>query len=195
MFTVAALHQWAHDEPPALDTKCVVTAEAWINEVMRPVSVGGPLPCVSSLPLSLSSSAHGRKINDGLELRSQFLQSSTPEDVKPVYGKSYPRLLALKTKMDPEGFFCHSMFPRPHAPDEWGQLPPLTQARMRRAHAETERLRGKGKAGGSGGGRGGPGEGDGEGGEGEGRQGEEAGSEEDKMEVELKGTEVVAEAS
>lgn len=122
-------------------------------------------------------------ISGVLELILQFLQSSTPEDVKPVYGKSYPRLLALKTKMDPEGFFCHSMFPRPHAPDEWGQLPPLTQARMRRAHAETERLRGKGKAGGSGGGRGGPGEG--EGGEGE----------EEKMEVELKGTEVIAEAS
>lgn len=59
----------------------------------------------------------------------------------PVYGKSYNRLLALKKKMDPEGFFCHSMFPRPHAPDEWDQLPPLTQARMRRAQAETERLR------------------------------------------------------
>lgn len=132
---------------------------------------------------SFPPTAHGRMISGVLELILQFLQSSTPEDVKPVYGKSYPRLLALKTKMDPEGFFCHSMFPRPHAPDEWGQLPPLTQARMRRAHAETERLRGKGKAGGSGGGRGGPGEG--EGGEGE----------EEKMEVELKGTEVVAEAS
>lgn len=43
--------------------------------------------------------------------------------------------------MDPEGFFCHTMFPRPHAPDEWDQLPPLTQARMRRAQAETERIR------------------------------------------------------
>jgi hypothetical protein len=59
----------------------------------------------------------------------------------PVYGKSYNRLLALKKKIDPEGFFCHSMFPGPHAPDEWDQLPPLTQARMRRAQAETERLR------------------------------------------------------
>lgn len=46
MFTVAALHQWAHDEPPALDTKCVIDAEEWINGIMKPVSVGGPLPCV-----------------------------------------------------------------------------------------------------------------------------------------------------
>lgn len=53
MFTVAALHQWAHDEPPALDTKCVVTAEAWINEVIHPVSIGGPLPCVSFSHTSL----------------------------------------------------------------------------------------------------------------------------------------------
>lgn len=47
MFTVAALHQWAHDEPPALDTRCVTTAEEWINEVIKPSSTGGPLPCVS----------------------------------------------------------------------------------------------------------------------------------------------------
>lgn len=45
-FTVAALHQWQHDEPPELDTKCVTTAEEWINEVIKPLSTGGPLPCV-----------------------------------------------------------------------------------------------------------------------------------------------------
>jgi hypothetical protein len=52
-FTVAALHQWGHSEPPPEDTKCVTTAEDWINEVIHPNSPGGPLPCVSR---SLSSS-------------------------------------------------------------------------------------------------------------------------------------------
>ena len=46
-FTVAALHQWSHTEPPVLDTRCVTTAEEWINEVIHPHSPGGPLPCVS----------------------------------------------------------------------------------------------------------------------------------------------------
>jgi hypothetical protein len=64
----------------------------------------------------------------------------------PVYGSNYPRLAALKEKMDPEGFFCHSMFPRPHAPDEWDQLPPLTQERVRRDHEIKDRLKAKGKA-------------------------------------------------
>jgi hypothetical protein len=51
-FTVAALHQWSHTEPPPLDTKCVVSAEEWINEVIQPNSAGGPLPCVSIMPES-----------------------------------------------------------------------------------------------------------------------------------------------
>ena len=51
-FTVAALHQWSQDEPPALDTQCVTTAEEWINEVIRPNSTGGPLPCVCHVRLS-----------------------------------------------------------------------------------------------------------------------------------------------
>ena len=46
-FTVAALHQWSHDEPPDLDERCVKTAEMWINEVIHKNSPGGPLPCVS----------------------------------------------------------------------------------------------------------------------------------------------------
>lgn len=46
-FTVAALHQWAHDETPIEDTRCVTTAEEWIAEVIHPNSPGGPLPCVS----------------------------------------------------------------------------------------------------------------------------------------------------
>lgn len=49
-FTVAALHQWSHTEPPPLDTKCVVSAEEWINEVIQPNSAGGPLPCVRRDP-------------------------------------------------------------------------------------------------------------------------------------------------
>ena len=77
------------------------------------------------------------------KLTDQFLQSAIPEDVQPVYGKNYHRLLALKKKIDPQGFFCHSMFPRPNAPDEWDQLPPLTQARMRRAKEEEKRVQAK----------------------------------------------------
>ena len=45
-FTVAALHQWSHNETPIEDTRCVTTAEEWINEVIHPNSPGGPLPCV-----------------------------------------------------------------------------------------------------------------------------------------------------
>lgn len=60
----------------------------------------------------------------------------------PVYGSSYPRLLALKEKFDPLGFFCHSMFPRPNAPDEWDQLPPITQAKIRQQQADKRALAG-----------------------------------------------------
>ena len=45
-FTVAALHQWGHTEPPLLDTRCMTTAEEWIIEVIHPRSPGGPIPCV-----------------------------------------------------------------------------------------------------------------------------------------------------
>ncbi|WWC70851.1 uncharacterized protein I206_104803 [Kwoniella pini CBS 10737] len=85
-FTVAALHQWSHNETPIEDTRCVTTAEEWINEVIHPNSPGGPLPC--------------------------FLQSSTSSAVAAVYGESFPRLRSLKKKIDPENFFCHAMWPQ-----------------------------------------------------------------------------------
>ncbi|WRT67877.1 uncharacterized protein IL334_004851 [Kwoniella shivajii] len=85
-FTVAALHQWSHTEAPVEDTRCVTTAEDWINEVIHPNSPGGPLPC--------------------------FLQSSTSSSVAAVYGESYPRLRNLKKRLDPTNFFCHTMWPQ-----------------------------------------------------------------------------------
>ncbi|WWD18528.1 hypothetical protein CI109_102981 [Kwoniella shandongensis] len=86
-FTVAALHQWSHTEAPEEDTRCVTTAEDWINEVISPNSPGGPLPC--------------------------FLQSSKLEDVIGVYGQqNYDRLKALKAVVDPDNFFRHAMWPR-----------------------------------------------------------------------------------
>ncbi|KAK8858637.1 hypothetical protein IAR55_002866 [Kwoniella newhampshirensis] len=92
-FTVAALHQWSHTEAPAEDTRCVTTAEDWINEVISPNSPGGPLPC--------------------------FLQSSKLEDVIGVYGqKNYERLKALKEVVDPNNFFRHAMWPRPDGEDD-----------------------------------------------------------------------------
>ncbi|WVW84786.1 hypothetical protein I302_106821 [Kwoniella bestiolae CBS 10118] len=85
-FTVAALHQWSHNESPVDDTRCVTTAEEWINEVIHPNSPGGPLPC--------------------------FLQSSLSSSVSAVYGESFPRLRSLKKKLDPSNFFCHAMWPQ-----------------------------------------------------------------------------------
>lgn len=95
-FTVAALHQWTHDEPRYLDNRCVTTAEEWINEVIHPNSPGGPLPC--------------------------FLQSATEPAVRGVFGESFERLRALKEKLDPTNFFRHAMWPRPGGPDERRQL-------------------------------------------------------------------------
>ncbi|WVQ96431.1 hypothetical protein IAU59_003536 [Kwoniella sp. CBS 9459] len=84
-FTVAALHQWSHTEEPVQDTRCVTTAEEWINEVIHPNSPGGPLPC--------------------------FLQSAKQSDVASVYGINYPRLKTLKELIDPDNFFRHAMWP------------------------------------------------------------------------------------
>ena len=58
-FTVAALHQWGFTEPPPQDTRCVTTAEDWINEVIHPNSPGGPLPCVSRVTCSAESETSG----------------------------------------------------------------------------------------------------------------------------------------
>ncbi|EIW73493.1 hypothetical protein TREMEDRAFT_73082 [Tremella mesenterica DSM 1558] len=85
-FTVAALHQWGHFEPAALDNSCVLTAEVWIDEVIIPNSPGGPLPC--------------------------FLQSSAEADVRGTYGSAYDRLVSIKRQYDPTGFFRHVLWPQ-----------------------------------------------------------------------------------
>ncbi|KAL7420798.1 hypothetical protein Q5752_004751 [Cryptotrichosporon argae] len=89
-FTVAALHQWGHNETADEDMRCVTTASDWIRDVIHPNSPGGPLPC--------------------------FLQSSTEQDVRGVYGANFDRLAALKRKLDPDNVFRHAMWPRPGAP-------------------------------------------------------------------------------
>ncbi|TYJ58584.1 hypothetical protein B9479_000794 [Cryptococcus floricola] len=85
-FTVAALHQWAHDESPEDDARCVLTAEEWIEDVIHPNSPGGPLPC--------------------------FLQSQEEHRVVGVYGvENYERLKRLKKQLDPDNMFKHAMWP------------------------------------------------------------------------------------
>jgi hypothetical protein len=64
MFTVAALHQWGHDEPPVEDTRCVTTADYWINEVIHTNSPGGPLPCVSGVESHGSSESSESPLYD-----------------------------------------------------------------------------------------------------------------------------------
>lgn len=70
----------------------------------------------------------------------QFLQSAREEDVKSVYGEHFDRLVRLKATLDPTDFFKHSMFIRldgVQGPDEWKQLPPLTEERVRELNAAT----------------------------------------------------------
>lgn len=64
----------------------------------------------------------------------QFLQSAQEKDVRSVYGENYDRLLALKRTLDPTDLFKHAMFVRSdgsEGPDEWKQLPPMTEDRVR----------------------------------------------------------------
>ncbi|OCF45935.1 hypothetical protein I317_00022 [Kwoniella heveanensis CBS 569] len=107
-FTVAALHQWSHTEPPVEDTRCVTTAEEWINEVIHPNSPGGPLPC--------------------------FLQSAKQSDVASVYGINYPRLKTLKKLIDPDNFFRHAMWPATY--DEKDELQSLPDGEIGAKEAE-----------------------------------------------------------
>lgn len=124
MFTVAALHQWGHDEPPVEDTRCVTTADYWINEVIHINSPGGPLPCVSGVesPESSESPLYAKptrslsRVQMHTSVRacahaSQFLQSATEQSVASVFGDNYERLVRLKNQLDPTHFFKHAMWP------------------------------------------------------------------------------------
>ena len=110
LFTVAALHQWGLDEPPKEDQQCVTTAEHWIDQVIHSASPGGPLPCVSPATcLHISVQADPPR---------QFLQTSALDAVSAVYGDSWPRLLAVKKKIDPDNFFRHTMWPHVESEQE-----------------------------------------------------------------------------
>lgn len=56
-----------------------------------------------------------------------------------MYGPNFERLLALKRQLDPTDLFKHAMFVRSdgsEGPDEWKQLPPLTESRVRAKNEE-----------------------------------------------------------
>ncbi|KAI0343601.1 hypothetical protein BDW22DRAFT_1412957 [Trametopsis cervina] len=95
-WTVAALHQW---DMGIDDPRCIQTAEEvslfrfdqtvgsqWMDKTIKPVSIGGPLPTFLA--------RH--------ELPSRTMAS---------YGKNWDRLVALKRKYDPEGFFRNTFWP------------------------------------------------------------------------------------
>ncbi|KAI0029943.1 hypothetical protein K488DRAFT_12332, partial [Vararia minispora EC-137] len=82
-FTIAALHQW---EMGIDDPRCVETAEEWLDGTIGSVALGGPFP--------------------------SFLgRHEDPRRVMTSYGENWGRLVALKKKYDPEGFFRHSFWP------------------------------------------------------------------------------------
>ncbi|GJE98185.1 hypothetical protein PsYK624_144070 [Phanerochaete sordida] len=83
VWTVAALHQW---EMGIDDPRCITTAEDWMAEVVKPVSVGGPLPT--------------------------FLgRHEPPERTMASYGKHWDRLADLKRKYDPQNMFRNNFWP------------------------------------------------------------------------------------
>ncbi len=53
---------------------------------------------------------------------AQFLESATEEAVSQVYGENYPRLVKLKSVIDPKNVFRHAMWPRPDAPNDRRQV-------------------------------------------------------------------------
>jgi len=82
-FTVAALHQWDinFDDP-----RCVTSAEQWIAQTLKPVSLAGPIP--------------------------SFLgRLESPERVLGCYGETWSRLCEIKRKYDPTNVFRSSFWP------------------------------------------------------------------------------------
>ncbi|KAA1476957.1 hypothetical protein DENSPDRAFT_563398 [Dentipellis sp. KUC8613] len=82
-FTIAALHQW---DMGVDDPACVETAEAWLQDTIRPVATGGPFP-----------SFLGRH-----EIPARAMAS---------FGAHWDRLRELKQKMDPKNVFRNSFWP------------------------------------------------------------------------------------
>ncbi|KAJ7587060.1 hypothetical protein C8J56DRAFT_1026601 [Mycena floridula] len=82
-FNVVALHQW---EMGIDDPRCVSTAEEWIAGTLKPVSIGGPLPC--------------------------FLgRHEAPDRVMSCYGNNWDRLCEIKQIYDPNNMFRNSLWP------------------------------------------------------------------------------------
>ncbi|KAJ8509300.1 hypothetical protein ONZ45_g8515 [Pleurotus djamor] len=82
-FTVAALHQW---DMGVDDPRCVLAAEEWIKDTLKPINVGGPFPSF----LGRSESA-------------QRTMSS--------YGENWGRMKEIKMEYDPKNIFRNSYWP------------------------------------------------------------------------------------
>lgn len=82
-WTVAALHQW---EMGIDDPRCITTAEDWMAETIKSVSVGGPFPA--------------------------FLgRHESPARTMACYGKHWTRLATLKREYDPANVFKNNFWP------------------------------------------------------------------------------------
>ncbi|CAL1711629.1 unnamed protein product [Somion occarium] len=83
IWTVAALHQW---DMGVDDPRCIESAEEWMEDIIRPVSLGGPFPT--------------------------FLgRHERPERTMACYGKNWDRLAELKRKYDPHHLFKNNFWP------------------------------------------------------------------------------------
>ncbi|PWN35743.1 uncharacterized protein FA14DRAFT_160770 [Meira miltonrushii] len=80
-FTAGALQQWIDRDE---DEECVKGVESWVNNILAPVSVGGPF--------------------------AAFLErGETRQRCEGAFGKeNFEKLLRIKRAVDPNGVFCHT---------------------------------------------------------------------------------------